>query len=198
MLLEHLYRIDGDKLTAAAGQDLTLPITNFRDIDVFAPANVFLAAFNGQGFSKGHRLEVFDLHLPRERNYLTEFVHLPHRLVKDGGDDAAVGMRRRADIARWELEPADKCPSRFVERELQPQSLWIIGTAAKTVVSRDPVVSSVVSGGGAFRGHIDQHATDERRRTSVAECEKQKGAVPLQAPPGREEQILRLEIVTAL
>ena len=63
-----------------------------------------------------------------------QLVDLAHGLVKDGGDDATMGVRRRPDKTPLQTKVADKALAFLVERKLQPQAGFVAGTATKAIV----------------------------------------------------------------
>src|ERR1019366_9349126 len=54
-------------------------------------------------------------------------------LVKNGGDDAAVGVRRRPHKAPLQTEAADKALALLVEHKLQPEAR-LVGRAASEAI----------------------------------------------------------------
>lgn len=184
VFFEHLQGINGNEFSSATSQYLALLVSNLRHIDMLAATDILLMSLDNQRLSQRNRLQIFDLHLASKRDHMSKLVDLAHGLVEDRRDNSTVSMRRRADVAGWKFELADEGLSFFVERKLQPQTIVIILAAAKAIVPGDLVVASVVSGGGAFRGHMDEHATDEPRRASVAEFEMKNRSAAAQAPPG--------------
>lgn len=184
VFFEHLERVNGDEFAPAACQNLALLVPKLGDIYMLAPANILLAAFYYQRFPKWHWLQILNLHFPGQSDDVTEFIHLPHRLIENRCDNPSMCMSRRPDVARRQLEAADESVARLVEREFQLQPVGIIRPATETVVTGNLVVAGVVSGGGAFRSHIlnmPQMSAGVRRMQTFAHT---KNAVPAACTAG--------------
>src|SRR5579864_6196176 len=132
---EHLLWVDGDEDSLAAGQDLAFFVHNLRHVDVLAAVNDHFPALDPQRLMQRHWLQVFHGHLFRQRDYVTQLVHLAHRIVEDAGDDASVTVSRWARVAVAQVELADKYAALFIERERQPHSLRIVRTADEAGVA---------------------------------------------------------------
>jgi hypothetical protein len=127
---------------------------------VSSSADFDFAAFDSERLMQGHRLEVFDRHLPGQGYYMMQLVYLAHGVVEDAGDDAAVGVAGRAGVTAAEAEAADEGLAGFVEDELQAHALGIVHAADEAVVLLHFDVAGVVALGLAGHGMI---LTDERR-----------------------------------
>ena len=115
---EHLFGVDGDEDTAAAGQDFAFLIEDFGGIDVLSAVHADFSAFDPQRLLQRDGLQVFHRHLFRDRNHVAQLIRLAHGVVEDGGDDAAMAVAGRSGVALGQAEVADEGAALFVEREL--------------------------------------------------------------------------------
>ena len=142
---EHFFGVDGDENAAAAGQDFVAFVEDFGGVDVFGSADLDFTAFYAQGFVQRDGLQIFDGHLPRERDYLMQLIYFAHGVVEDAGDDAAVAVARGAGVAVAEAEFADEGLAGFVEDEFQAHALGIVLAADEAVVLLHFDVAGVVA-----------------------------------------------------
>src|ERR1700722_5849001 len=127
-------RIDLDKLRRTARQDLTFAIANLGGPVMFAAMDPHLPSFDNKRFEQGHGLYVRHCHRACQGDQIVQLVHLAHGFIKDGGDDAAVRVRRRSDKTPLQTKTADKALTFLVENKLQLQSGLIARAATKAMV----------------------------------------------------------------
>jgi len=131
---KQLFRIDSNKRGRATGQDFVVGIPDLACVRVPAPVNALLLGSDSEHLPQRNGLEVLDFHGTGEGQHVTEFVHLAHGFVQDGGDNAAVRVPRRPGVFTRQLEMANGLARSFVQRELQAHALRIVMAAAETVV----------------------------------------------------------------
>jgi hypothetical protein len=131
---KHLLRINGDKCPGAAGQNFTLSIADFCNVDMSASVHALFRTGDGERLSQRHGLEILDFHGSGERQHVAKLVHLAHGFIQDRGDNAAVSIAGRPGVFARQLEVADGLTGFFVQRELQAHTLRIIVAAAKAMV----------------------------------------------------------------
>ncbi|HME33330.1 MAG TPA: hypothetical protein VKG65_11300, partial [Terriglobales bacterium] len=71
----------------------------------------------------------------------------------NGGDDAAVGVRRRAHEAPLQAEAADEALALFVEYEFEPQSGCVARAATEAMVG-DLLLLNFVTVNSFVPGHV--------------------------------------------
>jgi hypothetical protein len=148
---KHFFRVDGYEDAAAAGQDFAFVVQDFGAVDVSAALDFYFASFNSEGFVQRDWLEIFDGHLPRERDHVVEFVYLAHGVVEDAGDHSAVGVARGASVALAEAKFANEGLAGFVQDEFQAHAFRVVLSADEAVVFLHLYVAGVVALGA--RGH---------------------------------------------
>ena len=82
-----------------------------------------------------------------------EFVYFAHRVVEDGGDDAAVAVAGRSGIALAEAKIADEGLAFFVEGEFEAHAVGIALAAGEAVVLLHFGVARVVAVDLGLSGH---------------------------------------------
>ena len=103
-------------------------------IDVTASVDFDLARFDAQGLVERHGFQVIDRDLRSECDHVAQLVHLTHRFVEDGCDDAAMAVARGARIALAQAEAADEAVVFFVVSELQVHAVGIVLPAAEAEI----------------------------------------------------------------
>src|SRR5271157_5655714 len=131
---EHAVCVDLDKRGCARRQHLAFAIANLRRTIMLAAAHCHLPAFDDQRLEERHGFQIRDLHLACQSDEVVQLIDLPHSLVKNGGNDSAVSVRRRTNEAPLQAEAADEALALLVENKLQPESGFVGGAATKTVV----------------------------------------------------------------
>lgn len=134
ILREHSIGINFDELARARRQHFAIAIADLGGTIMFAASHADLPSFDNERFGQWHRFQICDFHPARESDQVVQLVYLAHCLVKDGGDDAPMGVRRRANKAPLQTKATDKALLRFVEDEFQPQSGFAVRTATKAPV----------------------------------------------------------------
>src|SRR5207302_5345156 len=102
-----------------------------------------------------------------------KLVYLAHGLIEDGGDDAAVGMTRRALIPARQLELAPGAPMRFIEEEFETHAIGIGRATGKATIHRHDELFGTVSVGARLFGHVesnDSKAIFQKPTSAMAEC----------------------------
>jgi hypothetical protein len=152
---EHFLGVDGDERPATPGQYFPFFIGYFSHIDVLTPVHANALSFDAKRLMERHRLEIFHRHFFRERNHLVKLVHLAHRVIENGSDNAAVAVPRRTGVALAEAEAADEGLAFFVEREFQTHAIGIVLPAGEAVVLLHLGVFGVVAVNlaGTLAGH---------------------------------------------
>src|SRR5260370_38941562 len=88
-----------------------------------------------------------------------ELVYFPHRVVKDGRDNAAVAMAGRSRVALAEVEFADEGLALFVAGELEAHAVGIVLAAGEAVVLLELAIGGFVAldlaGHGAVLCSVD-------------------------------------------
>jgi hypothetical protein len=131
---KHSGRVDGDELSRASRQHLTLIVSDLGQVGVLAAVRMLVAGGDDQGFPQRNRLEILHVHRPGQSDHFAELVDFAHGLIQDRGDYAAVGMSGRPLIAARQLELADSLAGLLIDIEFQPHALGIIFAASKAVV----------------------------------------------------------------
>jgi hypothetical protein len=90
-------------------------------------------------------LQVFDGHFLGEGDDVVQLVNLPHGIVEDAGDDAAVAVAGRSGVALAQAEFADEGLAFFVEDELEAHAVGIVLAADEAVVFLHFDVAGVVA-----------------------------------------------------
>src|SRR5580692_1124382 len=150
---EHFFSVDGDEDAAAAGQDFVFLVANFGFVDVLAAVHADFPPLDMQPLVEWYGLEVLDSHLFGEGDDVVELVHFPHRIVKDGGDDAAMAVAGRSGIALAEAEFADESLALFVEREFEAHAVGVVLAAGEAVVLLHFGVAGIVAFDLGSAGH---------------------------------------------
>src|SRR5580704_4466902 len=109
-------------------------VANLSGVNMFTAVYLHLPAFHDKLRGQRNRPNVVDLHPASQGDHIAQLVDLAHSLVKDRGDDAAVGMPRRADKALLQPEVANKALALLVEDKLHPQPRFVAGAATEAVV----------------------------------------------------------------
>jgi hypothetical protein len=120
---------------------------------MLAAPHAFFPTFNNQEFEQRNWLEISDVHGAGESHDAMQPVHLAHRFIKNGSDDASMGMRRRSHKPALQPESAHEALTFFVEYKLQLQSGFICRSASKAVVAK-LTLFDVVSGNRFVLGHV--------------------------------------------
>jgi len=131
-------RVNSKKKSGAASEDVSVLIRDFSDVDVLAPVDALFTAGYQERFPKRHRLQIIDLHTPRQSDHLVQAVHLTHGFVENGGDNPAVSVARRTLVTAGKLEAAGRKASLFVEEELQAHALEVVFSATEAVILARP------------------------------------------------------------
>src|SRR5581483_11334879 len=135
-LAEHLFRIDRDEHTFAAGQDFALFIEDLRRVYVLTAVHADFPAFDAKRLFQRDGPQILHRHLFGHSHHIAQLVGLTHGVVEDGSDDAAMAMAGRSGITLGKIEVADKGAPLFIEREFEMHSFGIVGPASEAVVLR--------------------------------------------------------------
>src|SRR5271165_5752048 len=150
---KHLLGINGDKNSPAARQDFFFFVEDFRHVDVLPSVHADFPALDAQRLVKRHGLEILNRHFLGKGDNVAQLVHLPHGIVENRGDDAAVAVTGRTGVTLAQPEVADEHLPLFVEGELEPHAVAIILAAGEAIVFLQLVVCGFVA--VDFAGHAE-------------------------------------------
>jgi len=134
ILREHSMGINFDERGRARCQHLAFAIADLGGAIMFAAAHSDLPSFDDERFEQWHRFQIRDFHLARQSDQVVQLTYLAHCFVKNGGDNASMGVRWRAYKTPLQTKAADKALLVFVEDELQLQSSFAVRTASEAPV----------------------------------------------------------------
>lgn len=156
MLFEHLLGIDGDEDPFTAGENFAFGVLDFSGVEMAASANADFVGFDTQWFMKRHRFEIVHRDLRSQRDDVAQAVHFAHGVVEDGGDDAAVTVAGRADVAVVQAKLANVSGFVFVDGELQLHAIGIVFSAGKTEILLQFYVVRIAGRSWRFlAGHVE-------------------------------------------
>lgn len=92
ILRKHAMRIDFNELPSTSRQHFSAAVANFRQSDMLAAPHSTLPSLHYERFEQRNRFQVLDSHCAGKGDDFMLLAHLPHSLIKNGGDDAPVGM----------------------------------------------------------------------------------------------------------
>ena len=81
---------------------------------------------------------------------MAQLVHLTHGIVKDGRNDAPVGVARRPGVAFAQAEAADEAVALFIVGELQAHAFGIVLAAGEAVILLQAGVMGIVALGSLW------------------------------------------------
>jgi hypothetical protein len=154
---EHLFWIDSDEFTGAAGEDFPALVADLSDIVVNASADQAVTSFGDERLSERNRAQIFHLHFASECDDVAELIGFAHGFVEDRRDDASVSVAWRSDVAFCQLETGNETAIGFVELEVEMHAIGIVWAATKTMVAWNLDVARVVSGGRACGVALGRH-----------------------------------------
>jgi len=131
---KHFMGVDGDEDTATAGEDFIIFVQDFGGIDVLSTVDADSFALDSQGLVEGHRLQVFDGHLAGQSNDVMQFIHLAHRVIEDGGNNAAVAVAGRSSVALGQTKAADEGFAFFVESKFKAHAVGIVLSTGEAII----------------------------------------------------------------
>src|SRR5579884_1855319 len=136
VLGEHALGINRNESSLPSRQDLATLVEYLGGIDVPASPHAHLPTFDSQRFAERNRLQVPDFNVFGERDHLPDLVHLAHRFVKNGGDDATVRVSGRPGVALAETEATDEALPCFVVGKLQVHAVGIAVATGEAEIFR--------------------------------------------------------------
>src|SRR5258708_9844007 len=150
---EHALWIDRDEQALTAGQHFPFSVQDLGHIDVLPALHFNFARLNAQRLLQWHRLQVVHGNLGSQRHHLTQLVHLAHRFIEDGCDDAAVAVAGRSGVALAQAKSAYETVALLVIGEAQAHTVGVILAAGEAIVLLQPDVRWVVPAPPFLAGH---------------------------------------------
>jgi len=144
-LREPALRIDGHEYPLAMRQNLIFRVQNLGGVGVIASPNPELPRLHAQRLVERHRLQIIHGDVGGQRDDVPELINFSHRLVKNCGDDAAMGVSWRPGVALAQAKTANESGPLLIVSEPQAHAFGVIPAAGEAEISLHANVPRIVA-----------------------------------------------------